>query len=99
MALPKFPASIKHTLHYYLYVPNPTGGLSMFDTKLRGDTPDWIYLFSREVEVPVPSDIEATAYQAITPHFKAAIQAIQAEAGAKVNALCEAQSKFLALEN
>ena len=98
MAMPIFPKTIKLNLWFYMSVSYPNGNLVMFEYEIKASNADWLFAFSREVEIPVPYDLTTTMLQRVNPSFDAAIHALQAEVGTKINQLEQLRGKFLALE-
>ena len=94
----ELPSSIALELHFYIYAPYP-GALSMFENKLEGSNPEWLYVFSHTVEIPVPEDALQNMYRSIPGHFDAAKAAEQKKFTDKLLAIEKIQSKLLAIEN
>ena len=94
----ELPSSITLELHFYIYAPYP-GALTMFERKLEEGGPDWLYVFTHTVEVPVPENALQDMYRRIPGHFEAARAAEQKKHIDKILALDKIQSKLLAIEN
>ena len=71
----------------------------MFERKLEEGDPDWLYVFTHTVEIPVPEDALQDLYRSLPKHFEAAKAAERKEHTDKILAIDKVQSKLLAIEN
>ena len=84
-------------MHFYLLTTYPDQ-LHMFDTKLTDTDPQWLYVFSHTIEIPVPEDAVRSLYQDIPRRFDAARELVQKKCTDQLLALDKAQSQLLAIE-
>lgn len=98
MAALTLPKTITQTLHYYLYSCAP-GAPVMFEHELADNDPNWLFLFSTTIEIPVPDGTLETLYAGIAPRFEAARERLKLKAGEAIVALHRMQANLLAIEN
>lgn len=84
-------------MHFYLLTTYPDQ-LQMFENKLDGTDPQWLYVFSKTIEVEVPEDALQNLYRDIPRCFDSARDLVQKKCTDRLIALNKAESQLLAIE-